>query len=310
MKIPNTIMLFFLSTILMFSGQLMANPNKEIKVTLEEPTNNGSYASIANIRGWAVAPSGILELALYIDGEFATSIPFGGARADVAKAFPGYLDAEKSGFSMAYNYKNLSPGLHSITVRAIDNNNDYNESKADFYTNRFSTSFVSSSSLVDLSTATASFPTDEVLRLRGIQVDGVFWDAQLKWDTASQGLKLTTIESTSAPVITEAAEGLWVIDGFENDMNKLSVKYENLERFSIYMNHKTLGKEFLNTESSTSNVYAYRLASSSERRMQGRLIVKSADLMILEVEKCVSSKDTEKYCYLKSGKSYTLRKFF
>lgn len=121
-----------------FSSFAFAAANTDIKVTLEEPVANSTYASIANIPGWAVANSGITLLELYIDGELITNISFGGLHTDVGTAFPNFPDSNNSGFSMVDNYKSLSAGEHTVTVRAIDKDNDYNEDSAIFTARKFS----------------------------------------------------------------------------------------------------------------------------------------------------------------------------
>ena len=51
-----------------------------IMLNLEEPLEAGTYTGISNLRGWALAESGIAAVELDIDGQYAFNIPMGGAR--------------------------------------------------------------------------------------------------------------------------------------------------------------------------------------------------------------------------------------
>ena len=44
-------------------------------LTLEEPKEGGTYTGVSNLRGWAVAESGIDKIELDIDGVYAFDIP-------------------------------------------------------------------------------------------------------------------------------------------------------------------------------------------------------------------------------------------
>ena len=68
-------------------------------------------------------------MSVSIDGLSPFEIPMGGLRADVRDRYPDYSDSDRSGFSMAFNYKNLSPGTHRAVVTAFDNNGNYNEAR-------------------------------------------------------------------------------------------------------------------------------------------------------------------------------------
>ena len=68
-------------------------------------------------RGWAVAESGIAAIEIDIDGIYEFNVPMGGARGDVANAYPDFPNSDASGFSMAFNYKDLVAGNHVVKVR-------------------------------------------------------------------------------------------------------------------------------------------------------------------------------------------------
>jgi len=61
-----------------------------IVLTLEEPQEGGTYTGISNLRGWAIAESGIDKIELDIDGVYAYDIQMGGNRGDVGSAYPDF----------------------------------------------------------------------------------------------------------------------------------------------------------------------------------------------------------------------------
>ena len=117
-KLKHTLLV---TVLLLGSSIAFAGLDRDIKVVIEEPAVGESYSGVTNLRGWVVSPAGIGRYALevYIDGEFAFYMPVGGNRADVAEAYSNYPGSDQSGFSMAFNYKSLSPGTHEIKVRAL-----------------------------------------------------------------------------------------------------------------------------------------------------------------------------------------------
>lgn len=172
--------------------------NSEIRVELEEPAKSGTYTGISNLRGWAVAPKGIDYVEVYIDGEYAFRVPMGGARGDVGNAFPGYPDSSASGYSSAYNYKNLPAGSHEMTIRAYDTGGDYNETTNQFVTKKFVSAFIGDESLVDVSTTqTVSIASNQSFILSGPTIEGSQWDVLFNWDTATQGFEITDMSAFS-----------------------------------------------------------------------------------------------------------------
>ena len=168
--------------------------DQAIRVALEEPVGDSTYSGISNLRGWAVAPAGISHVEVAIDGQSAFEIPMGGLRKDVGAVYPTYPDSDWSGFSMAFNYKNLSPGPHKAVVTAFDNNGNYNEATADFAAERFASAFITDDSEVDFSsTNSITIPDGRTIDFRNVTIEGRLWDFKLVWDKASQGLKIVDV---------------------------------------------------------------------------------------------------------------------
>jgi hypothetical protein len=189
------------SSLLAVSASALSALDTDIVVTIEEPAIGESYAGISNLRGWAVAPAGTGDyyFSVYLDDEFAFYMPVGGARGDVADVYPDYPNSDKSGFSMAFNYKNLTPGEHEVKVYAYDNRDNYNIATATFTTERFLTPFIAEDAQVDLSTTENVYTCDKKTYLvTGVTIEESTWDFRLTWDRASQGFKIENIRASSS----------------------------------------------------------------------------------------------------------------
>ena len=147
---------------------------------------------MGNLRGWAVADEGIEKVEIYIDGAYAFDAPYGGVRTDVRDAFPDVEGSEDSGFSLAFNYSNLSAGGHTIKAIAYDRLGATKESSTEFTVIRFDSSFISDLNAVDLSEGSCSLGTDDV-SITDVTVDGALHDLVMKWRTAEQGFEIVEI---------------------------------------------------------------------------------------------------------------------
>ena len=178
-----------------------AGLDERIKVAIEEPVQGGRYSGISNLRGWAVSPEGMggYYHEVYIDGAFAFYLGPYGRRSDVGDAFPDYPDSGTGGFSMAFNYKGLSPGEHEIAVRAFDNAGNYNDAITTFSAERFESLFITDDAEVNLSTLSGvTILNNQTLLFRGATIEGRSWDFNVSWDRASQGLVITNIDDGSS----------------------------------------------------------------------------------------------------------------
>ena len=183
--------------LLVLPSQAFAVLDPRIKVLIEEPAQGEAYSGVSNLRGWAVSPkgTGAYTFPAYIDGQFAFHLIPGGARADVGNVFPEYPESDASGFSMAFNYKDLSPGEHTLEIYAYDNDMNFNIASVTFIADRFVSGFISDPSKVDISTTEGVFIFDKhSFLVEGATVEGRRWDFLLSWDSASQGFKAEGIE--------------------------------------------------------------------------------------------------------------------
>ncbi|GIR69333.1 MAG: hypothetical protein CM15mP74_05840 [Halieaceae bacterium] len=126
------------------------------------------YTGISNLRGWAVAESGIGAIEIDIDGAYAFNVPMGGSRGDVANAYPDFPNSDASGFSMAFNYKNLSAGNHVVTVRAISNDGNVATRSATITVSRFVSTYIQNADQVDTGTVTDVVTSGQSIQLNDL----------------------------------------------------------------------------------------------------------------------------------------------
>jgi C1A family cysteine protease len=173
------------------------NANGDVIFALEEPTTGSVYSGISNIRGWAVAPTGINRVELLIDGVAYSNIPIGGRRKDVGGNYPDYLNADQSGFSMAFNYSGLTAGSHTLTVRVVDNSGSTKETTANFSVARFENSFITNPDSINLNNAQITHDSN-LITIKNMMADGKSYDVTLQWYSAMQGFAITQISSAGA----------------------------------------------------------------------------------------------------------------
>lgn len=176
----------------------------------EEPILGGVSNGIANVRGWLVSDTPIVKVDLYIDGVFFGEIPYGGVRALVAEAHPSYPNANKSGFSMAYGFSNLSRGEHTMQVRAYDASGLISEQTNTFSVVAFNNRFIEPLAPVNLETANfiKPLPIDdpstlsdilgtERFRVNNAVLDGISYNLLFEWHPATQKFEMIQIDPLS-----------------------------------------------------------------------------------------------------------------
>jgi len=164
-----------------------------LKVVLEEPGAGSIYSGVGNLRGWSVATVGIEKVEIWIDGAYAVDAPYGGTRADVGNANPDYPDADKSGYALAWNYSNMTPGEHTITARAYNTNGQYAERTSRFTVTRFDTPFIGANDAVSLDGAQCEV-SDVQIWLKDASLAETPYDIRLEWRTATQGFEIIDVD--------------------------------------------------------------------------------------------------------------------
>ena len=152
--------------------------------TLENPMNGRKVSGITTIHGWALDAKGITKVELFIDGELIGNIPYGGTRIDVKNAYPGYPNAENSGFAMIWNYSLLSSGDHSIKVRLHNQDGLTKDLDALVTVVKFQGDFVEK-----------MIPAERWLRKNAVTVDGITqkYDIKIEWSEETQSFEITDV---------------------------------------------------------------------------------------------------------------------
>jgi GH25 family lysozyme M1 (1,4-beta-N-acetylmuramidase) len=88
------------------------------------PQQNKAYGSSINVAGWAMDPSGISKIQVYVDGNYVEDAILGNSRPDVANVFPNYKNNATSGYRTALNISSLPNGNHKVTLKFIAVNGD------------------------------------------------------------------------------------------------------------------------------------------------------------------------------------------
>ena len=65
--------------------------SETVIVNLEEPNADGVYTGITNLRGWAVAESGIAVIEVDVDGSYAFDVPMGALEVMWRRSTPIFL---------------------------------------------------------------------------------------------------------------------------------------------------------------------------------------------------------------------------
>ena len=215
-------------------------------ISLEEPVLGEIHTGVGNLRGWAVSGTAIERVEIYIDDEYAYNAPYGGDRADVAAAFPHLDGSKSSGFSLAFNYSNLTAGTHEITAIAVDDAGVRAESSANFEVVRFDSSFISDLEAIDLSGGSCALAGDEI-SLDNVQVDGSRYDLLLKWRRAEQGfetIKISgaattsaslrqTLEADTQSTVKSQAQSVFEINLEEPVLNEIHTGVGNLRGWAV-----------------------------------------------------------------------------
>lgn len=80
--------------------------------------NEGSSIKL-NMGGWAIDPSGIEKVNLYLDGKLLGNVPLNIERPDVVAAFPVYKADKNSGFFVSYDITNETKGLKKAVFEVV-----------------------------------------------------------------------------------------------------------------------------------------------------------------------------------------------
>ena len=90
-------------------------------IELDAPSygTNVSGSSL-EVRGWALNPSGVKAINIYVDSKLIKSTTTGISRTDVKNVYPSYNDA-KSGYSTSIDISSVAAGKRTLTVEQVGN---------------------------------------------------------------------------------------------------------------------------------------------------------------------------------------------
>jgi hypothetical protein len=164
----------------------------EIVLKLEEPIDGKVHSGIGNLRGWAVAPEGVLRVEIFIDDKYVYNAPYGGLRVDVEKDFPEIQSSGESGFSLAFGYADLGAGEHTIRAQAFDATGNSVEATSTFEVVTYDQNFVHSNEVVDVPESGLTSSGDEIM-IQNVTIGDRQYNLKLKWRTAEQGFEIIEI---------------------------------------------------------------------------------------------------------------------
>ncbi len=244
----------------------------DILLAVEEPAAGSTYSGISNLRGWTVGSAGIDHVELYVDGTFATNVPVGGLRDDVGNQYPSYPNSKNSGFSMAFNYSNLSAGSHAIQVRAVDREGTNRETTTNFNVTRFDNSYIADPANVNLGGASGTFDTRSI-SLKNMTADGKTYDVRLDWRAEAQGFVIAQITPTGQSPATDYS-GVYnsTVSQTQNSCS-FSVSQQTKSELKLTQNNSQLS----GTESDTLSVSGTVDSLGNFSLVSGRLVQTSGN---------------------------------
>jgi hypothetical protein len=162
------------------------------QLSLGEPINGQIHSGIGNLRGWAVSSNRIDRVEIFIDGKYVYNAPYGGLRVDVEAAFPNIDGSVLSGYSLAFGYADLGPGLHTVRAVAYDSLGNSTEQSSTFTVVVYDKNFINSNEVVDLSASAVVASGDEIM-INDASIGQRSYNLKLKWRTAEQGFEVIEI---------------------------------------------------------------------------------------------------------------------
>ena len=96
------------------------------KVFIDSPTPGAVVSGTINVTGWALAAitpgmaPPISSVQVQVDGVLAGNATYGIARLDVCNLYPGGVNCPNVGYTFPLDTSAYSPGVHAITVTAVD----------------------------------------------------------------------------------------------------------------------------------------------------------------------------------------------
>jgi beta-N-acetylglucosaminidase len=113
----------YIIALVIFAASIFSNNVQAVSLEaitwIDEPTANATLQNLdLPVRGWALNPSGIKGISVYLNDTFLGQATTGISRPDVNSVHPGYPNGDKSGYAYTISNSVLISGVNKITVEA------------------------------------------------------------------------------------------------------------------------------------------------------------------------------------------------
>lgn len=200
-----------LTLLLLWTASINAvSIDNNIKMAVGFPQNNANVSGVGTINGFATSPTDIEFIQVQIDEQVIANIPTADTRNDIFNLYPTYPNSLYSGFSVRYNFSNLSEGQHVVDVFAINPTGDYNISSSTINVTKYKDGWASANQINLSNTSLES--SGNSATIRNVNFKGVNHDIILKWDQTIQNLAVVEVEEAnqSPPsAVTPSFAGAW-----------------------------------------------------------------------------------------------------
>ena len=99
-----------------------SRPNTLPFGVIDRPHNGEGLRGTVNLAGWVLAESGIKQVMVYVDRNYAATATLGGSRPDVARAFAAFVHEPNAGWAANLDTSAYPAGAHELVVQATANN--------------------------------------------------------------------------------------------------------------------------------------------------------------------------------------------
>jgi hypothetical protein len=89
---------------------------------MDAPRNGEVLRGTVQLAGWMLADSGIEQVIVFVDHNYAATATIGGSRPDVANAYPAFSTRTDAGWSASLDTSKFPAGAHEVVVQGRANN--------------------------------------------------------------------------------------------------------------------------------------------------------------------------------------------
>lgn len=104
---------------------------EEMRLVCDAPEPDQAAGGVFEIRGWALAQSGVASVQVQVDDQPAAVATYGVSRPDVKREQFGWRNSASSGFVFPWDTRTLSAGRHHVKIRAFSRLGRWKETECD-----------------------------------------------------------------------------------------------------------------------------------------------------------------------------------